>query len=200
MTLEQTGEDKLCASLDEVGRGSLAGPVVAAAVIWKPGPCDDMINDSKKLSKRQRVELAEYIKDNAIDYAVSFVDNTEIDRINILNATMKAMHQCLDELNVDFDKIMVDGNYFRNYKDKPHTTVVKGDGKYVSIAAASILAKVTRDAYMIEMEKEYPGYGWDDNMGYGSASHILAIKEKGITPLHRVSFLGKINASTSDAA
>lgn len=190
--LEQTSEDVLYASLDEVGRGCLAGPVVAAAVIWKPGPCDDMINDSKKLSKKQRLEMAEYIKDNAIDYAVVFIDNSEIDRINILNATMKAMHLCLDELDVDFDRVLVDGNYFRQYKNKPYTTVVKGDGKYVSIAAASILAKVARDNYMAEMAREYTGYGWETNVGYGSSGHVAAIREHGVTPLHRMSFLGKI--------
>lgn len=190
--LEQTSEDVLYASLDEVGRGCLAGPVVAAAVIWKPGPCDDMINDSKKLNKKQRLELAEYIKDNAIDYAVVFIDNSEIDRINILNATMKAMHMCLDELDVDFDRVLVDGNYFRQYKNKPHTTVVKGDGKYVSIAAASILAKVARDNYMIEKAREYTVYGWETNVGYGSSGHVAAIRQHGVTPLHRMSFLGKI--------
>lgn len=192
MSLKQTSEERLYASLDEVGRGCLAGPVVAAAVIWKPGACDDMINDSKKLSKRQRVELAEYIKDNAIDYSVCFVDNVEIDRINILNATMKAMHMCLDELDVDFDEILVDGNYFKTYLDVPHKTVVKGDATYVSIAAASILAKVARDNYMLEKSSEYPGYGWDSNVGYGSAKHVEAIRQKGVTPLHRMSFLGKI--------
>lgn len=190
--LEQNSEDGLYASLDEVGRGCLAGPVVAAAVIWKPGPCDELINDSKKLSKKQRVELAEYIKDNAIDYSVVLVDNREIDRINILNATMKAMHLCLDDLDVDFDGILVDGNYFPSYKNKPHKTVVKGDGKYVSIAAASILAKVTRDNYMTEMSRVYSEYGWDSNVGYGSKSHVAAIKEHGVTPLHRMSFLGRI--------
>lgn len=192
MGLKQTSDDRLYASLDEVGRGCLAGPVMAAAVIWKPGVCDDLINDSKKLSKRERIEMAEYIKDNAIDYSIAFVDNKEIDEINILNATMKAMHVCLDELDVDFDEILVDGNYFRSYKGKPHTTVVKGDATYVSIAAASILAKVARDNYMVEISREYPVYGWESNVGYGSVSHVEAIKKHGVTPLHRMSFLGKI--------
>lgn len=193
MALRQNSdENKLYASLDEVGRGCLAGPVVAAAVIWKQGICDERINDSKKLSKRERVDLAEYIKDNAIDYAVAFVDNKEIDEINILNATMKAMHMCLDDLDVDFDEILVDGNYFKAYKDKKHTTVVKGDGTYVSIAAASILAKVARDNYMTEVSRQYPLYSWEKNVGYGSVAHVAAIKEHGVTPLHRMSFLSRI--------
>jgi ribonuclease HII len=189
MLCQNPNENILYASLDEVGRGSLAGSVVAACVIWKPGPKDDMINDSKKLSKKKRQELAEYIMENAIDYSICFVDNERIDRVNILNSTMEAMHSCLDTLKVDFDEVLVDGNYFRKYKDKKHTCIVEGDAKYVSIAAASILAKEARDEYMKDLSLQYPVYKWDKNAGYGTREHILAIIEHGATPYHRKTFL-----------
>lgn len=189
MLCQNPKEDVLYASLDEVGRGSLAGSVVAACVIWKPGPKDHLINDSKKLSKKVRQELAEYIMENAIDYSICFVDNEKIDRVNILNATMEAMHSCLDTLKVDFDEILVDGNYFRKYKDVKHTCVVEGDAKYVSIAAASILAKEARDEYMKDLALQYPQYKWEKNAGYGTREHTIALLEHGPSPYHRKTFI-----------
>lgn len=191
--LEQNPDDNiLYASLDEVGRGPLAGPVVSACVIWKPGEDDHMINDSKKLSAKNRKLLDEYIKENAIDYSITFVDPKRIDEINILNATMEAMHLCLDKLNVDFDHILVDGDKFKKYNNKNHTCVIKGDATYVSIAAASIIAKVARDEYMNKISGEYPEYKWNSNVGYGSKEHIEVIRKKGATPYHRMSFLKNI--------
>jgi ribonuclease HII len=183
---------KLVASLDEVGRGSLAGPVVAACVVWKPGEFDHLIRDSKKLSAKRRLELVDYIKDNAIDYSIAFIDAARIDEVNILNATFEAMHQCLDQLNMEVDHIMVDGNSFRPYNDVPHTCIIGGDDKEVSIGAASILAKVARDEYMADHAKIFPEYGWEYNSGYGTKKHISALKEHGPTIMHRKSFLQKI--------
>lgn len=189
MLLQNPDENLLYASLDEAGRGSFAGAVVAACVIWKPGPTDHLINDSKKLSAKTRKELVEYIKENCIDYSIQFVDAKEIDRVNILNATMYAMHKCLDELKVDVDHILVDGNYFKKYKHIKHDCVIGGDAKYVSIAAASILAKEARDSYMKEMSHVYPVYHWDKNMGYGTKEHRDALTLHGACPLHRLSFI-----------
>jgi ribonuclease HII len=180
------------ASLDEVGRGSLAGPVVAACVVWKPGEYDYLIKDSKQLSAKKRSELVDYIKYNAIDYSVSFVDAPRIDEVNILNATFEAMHQCLDKLHMDVDGILVDGNCFRAYKDIPHTCIIGGDAKDVSIGAASILAKVSRDEYMMDASKIFPEYDWESNKGYGTKKHIAALEKHGPSILHRKSFLQKI--------
>lgn len=180
--------DCLEAGVDEVGRGALCGPVVAAAVVWGDEDALD-IRDSKLLSPVRRKELAEYIKENAIDWSVSFIDNTVIDEKNILEATYDAMHHALDQLLIPIEHILVDGNAFRPYPGVSHTSVVKGDNTYVSIAAASILAKVARDAHMAEMVASYPAYGWAKNSGYGTAQHFAALKEHGLTPLHRKSFL-----------
>jgi len=155
--------------IDEAGRGCLAGPVVAAAVILPTNILNyPLIRDSKKLSEKKRLEAFKLIKEVAIDYSVSFITPEEIDKYNILQATMMAMHNCLDNLK-DFNHILVDGNYFNKYKDIPHTCVIKGDDTYYSIAAASILAKVSRDEYMKELHTKIPYYKWDGNKGYGSA-------------------------------
>jgi ribonuclease HII len=185
-------EGKTEVGLDEVGRGCLAGPVVASAVILPTDFDYDIVKDSKKLSEKKRKEAYELIKEHAIEYSVSFVDAKSIDKFNILQATMAAMHGCLDKLESEPNHILVDGNVFNKYRDIEHTTVVKGDGKYYSIAAASILAKVTRDEYMKEQHEKFPMYKWDSNKGYGSKVHREAIKEEGISPLHRKSFLKNI--------
>ena len=189
MLLQNPNDNLLYASLDECGYGALMGPVVTACVVWKPGDLDHMINDSKQLSPIMRWTLSEYIKENAIDYSITFIDNTVIDSINVLNANMKAMHKCLDKLNICIDSILVDGHRFKQYKNIPHTCVVKGDATYVSIAAASILAKVARDEYIKTLHEKHPQYNWDQNMGYGTKQHIYAINKHGPSTLHRLTFL-----------
>ncbi len=174
--------------LDEAGRGCLSGPVTAAAVILPENFEHPLLNDSKKLSEKQRELLRPIIEREAIAYAVAFVDNTEIDKINILNASILAMHHALDQLNADFDFLLIDGNQFKPYKEVPHECIVKGDGKYRSIAAASILAKTYRDDYMKQLDAEFPVYGWAQNKGYPTQKHVQAIKEHGTTPYHRASF------------
>lgn len=191
--LMQNPEDGVYASLDECGRGSLVSSVVVACVLWKEGENDHIIKDSKKLSPTMRLFLNDYIKDNAIDYSISFINHERIDEVNILNATMEGMHQCLDNIVVDYDHILVDGNIFKPYKYKPHTCIIKGDDTYTSIAAASIIAKVARDEHMKELAFEYPGYGWKTNMGYGTKQHMDAIKRIGLTPYHRKSFCKAFN-------
>lgn len=180
------------AGIDEAGRGCLAGPVVAAAVVWNPElpPCPElsMIKDSKKLSKHARARLRTFIEDNAIASAVAFVSNDVIDAKNILQATFDAMHQAVAGLSLDVDTLLVDGSSFRKYKNVKHVCVVDGDNSFVSIAAASILAKVYRDEYMTKMHSKYPVYGWDKNFGYGTTTHITAMKLHGCSPLHRRSF------------
>ena len=176
------------AGCDEVGRGCLAGPVVAAAVILPKDYRNPDINDSKQLSSKKRAKLKDDIIRDAISWGVAFIDNKEIDSINILKASIKAMHKALDQLSVDPQFVIVDGNKFYQYKDVPYKTIVKGDSLYLSIAAASILAKVTRDEYMEKMHDEYPQYGWNKNKGYGTLEHRKAILKYGITPLHRTSF------------
>jgi ribonuclease HII len=185
-------EEKLEAGLDEAGRGCLAGPVVAAAVIVPKNFKNDLIKDSKKLSEKQRLIAFDIIKKEALDYSVSFVTPQEIDKLNILQATMLAMHNCLDFLKLDFKHVIVDGNYFKQYKDIDYHTVVKGDDLYYSIAAASILAKVSRDEYMKELHNNFSEYQWESNKGYGSSNHIETIKKNGITEHHRLSFLKNI--------
>lgn len=179
-------------SLDEVGRGCLAGPVVAAAVILPKNFNHEIIKDSKKLSEKKRKEAFNMIKENALSYSISFITPKEIDNLNILQATMLAMHNCLESINHDFDHILVDGNYFKEYNQVPHTCVIKGDNTYCSIAAASILAKVSRDEYMKNLHEEFPEYKWDSNKGYGSSTHIKTIKDIGFTEHHRQSFLKNI--------
>ena len=176
------------AGCDEAGRGCLAGPVVAAAVILPADYHHDLINDSKKLSKKQREVLQEEIRAEAIAWAVGEVSHQEIDDINILKASFLAMHRAIDQLQSRPEHLIIDGNRFTPYPDVPHETVVGGDGKYFSIAAASILAKTHRDQLMEELSKLHPEYDWASNAGYPTKKHREAIKEHGITPFHRQSF------------
>ncbi len=176
------------AGCDEAGRGCLAGPVCAAAVILPDGYTNPMLDDSKKLTEKQREELRPIIERDAVAWAVAMVDNEEIDRINILNASILAMHHALDKLDVIPGQIVVDGNRFKPYRDIPHQTIVKGDGKLGNIAAASILAKTHRDEFMREASKKYPGYNWEVNKGYPTKEHRAAIAALGTTPLHRLTF------------
>lgn len=176
------------AGCDEAGRGCLAGPVVAAAVILPAEFTHDKLTDSKKLTDAQRRKLRPFIEKNAITWSIGIVSNEEIDEINILNASFLAMHRALDQLKHIPEHILVDGNRFKTYKEIPHNCIVKGDGKYLSIAAASILAKTYRDDLMIELHKEYPVYDWHKNMGYPTQKHRDMIQVHGVTPHHRMSF------------
>ena len=186
------------AGCDEAGRGCLAGPVFAAAVILPPDYENEVLNDSKQLTEKKRYQLREVIEREALAWAVGIVDNNEIDRINILNASILAMHRALDQLKLRPQNIIVDGNRWKPYKEPtansqeptvvPATTIVKGDGKYLSIAAASILAKTYRDDFMLRIHEEYPQYHWDKNKGYPAKVHRDAIRQFGTTPYHRMSF------------
>lgn len=176
------------AGCDEAGRGCLAGSVYAAAVILPPDYHNERLNDSKKLTARQRYALRQDIERDAVAWAVGVVTPQEIDQINILNASILAMHRALDQLQVRPEVIIVDGNRFKPYRDLPHTTIVKGDGKYLSIAAASILAKTYRDDEMVRLAQEYPDYDWQHNMGYPTRKHREAIRQHGVTPYHRRTF------------
>lgn len=176
------------AGCDEAGRGCLAGSVYAAAVILPPDYHNERLNDSKKLTARQRYALRQDIERDAVAWAVGVVTPQEIDQINILNTSILAMHRALDQLQVRPEAIIVDGNRFKPYRDLPHTTIVKGDGKYLSIAAASILAKTYRDDEMVRLAQEYPDYDWQHNMGYPTRKHREAIRQHGITPYHRRTF------------
>ena len=176
------------AGCDEVGRGCLAGSVYAAAVILPKDYENEALNDSKQLSPAKRYQLREQIERDAIAWAIGVVTAQEIDRINILNASILAMHRALDALNVRPQTLIIDGNKFKPYKGLPYTTIVKGDAKYLSIAAASIIAKTYRDDYMKELHLEYPYYGWDHNAGYPTAEHREGIRLHGLTPYHRLSF------------
>lgn len=176
------------AGCDEAGRGCLAGSVYAAAVILPPDYHNERLNDSKKLTASQRYALRQDIERDAVAWAVGVVTPQEIDQINILNASILAMHRALDQLQVRPEAIIVDGNRFKPYRDLPHTTIVKGDGKYLSIAAASILAKTYRDDEMVRLAQEYPDYDWQHNMGYPTRKHREAIRQHGITPYHRRTF------------
>ena len=186
--------DKLECGIDECGRGSLAGPVVAAAVIWPSDGVsgDHIIQDSKKLSPKKRKEIAAFIHAHAVEWSIAFVSANEVDDINILNATFRAMHSCIDQLSSSVDHILVDGNQFQQYRSIPYTCVVKGDDKYVSIAAASIIAKVAHDEWMCQVAKQHPEYAWDKNMGYGTCQHIQAIQRHGLTLYHRKTFCQKM--------
>jgi ribonuclease HII len=181
-------EGKIEAGCDEAGRGCLAGSVYAAAVILPDGYQNELLNDSKQLSEKKRYQLREIIERDAVAWAVGIVTSEEIDKINILNASILAMHRALDELKVRPEAIIVDGNRFKPYQKLPHTTIVKGDGKYLAIAAASILAKTYRDDYMNQLAEEYPQYDWLSNKGYPTRKHREAIKQFGITPYHRKSY------------
>ncbi len=181
-------EGKVEAGCDEAGRGCLAGSVYAAAVILPEDYQNELLNDSKQLTEKKRYQLREIIERDAVAWAVGIVTPEEIDKINILNASILAMHRALDQLKVRPEAVIVDGNRFKKYKDLPHTTIVKGDGKYLSIAAASILAKTYRDDYMNKLAEEYPQYDWLSNKGYPTKKHREAIRQFGITPYHRKSY------------
>lgn len=176
------------AGCDEAGRGCLAGPVVAGAVILDPERPIEGLNDSKKLSKKKREILAEEIKEKALAWAIGEVDHQEIDKINILNASFLAMHRAVDGLKIKPKILLIDGNRFTSYNDFPHECIIKGDGKVACIAAASILAKTHRDQLMDDFDEKYPGYGWCSNAGYPTKKHREAIKELGVTPIHRLTF------------
>jgi ribonuclease HII len=176
------------AGCDEAGRGCYAGPVFAAAVILPKDFYHPLLNDSKQLSAEERNELKPYIKAYALAYAVAMVDNDEIDRINILRASFKAMHLALDKLRKKPSLLLIDGNRFTPYKNLHHECIIKGDGIYASIAAASILAKTHRDAYMKQLHKEFPHYNWKSNKGYGTMEHRTAIQTHGLCKYHRRSF------------
>ena len=188
MLLPYLYEDLIEAGCDEAGRGCLAGAVYAAAVILPPDFRNELLNDSKQLTERQRYDLRPVIQREALAWAVGVVSPQEIDEINILNASFLAMHRAVDALKVRPQHLLIDGNRFRPYPGIPHTTVVKGDGKYLSIAAASVLAKTYRDDYMLRLHAEYPDYGWDRNKGYPTREHRAAIALHGTTPYHRRSF------------
>ncbi len=176
------------AGCDEAGRGCLAGPVFAAAVILPPDYVNPELNDSKKLNVAIRSRLREEIEHDALDWAVVFVDNEKIENLNIMRSSILAMHQALDKLSIRPEHIIIDGNHFYPYQSIPHKCIVRGDSMYASIAAASVLAKTYRDAFMLSLHQEYQYYGWDKNKGYGTSTHRHAIEKYGISPYHRKSF------------
>ena len=188
MLLSHYHESLIEAGCDEAGRGCLAGAVYAAAVILPPDYQNPWLNDSKQLTERRRYELRQQIERDAVSWAVGIVSPEEIDKINILNASILAMHRALDQLTVRPEAIIVDGNRFTPYHDVPYTCVVKGDGKYQAIAAASILAKTYRDDYMDELDAQYPMYDWKSNKGYPTKKHRQGIRDFGISPFHRKSY------------
>ncbi len=188
MLLTYLQKELLEAGLDEAGRGCYAGPVFASAVILPRGFNHPLLNDSKLLKEKERNLLRPIIEKESIAYAVAAVDNNEIDVINILQASFKAMHLSVSKLLTAPELLLVDGNRFKAYKNLPHQCIIKGDGRYTSIAAASILAKTYRDEYMQQLHQQYPHYGWKDNKGYGTAFHRQAISLHGLCPYHRKSF------------
>ncbi len=186
--IKKWSENYVEAGCDEVGRGCLCGPVVAAAVILDDNFEQNLVNDSKKLNFKTRLELDDYIKNNVKDYAIAELSPAFIDQHNILNASIHAMHNALDKLTIRPELILVDGNKFHPYNYIPHQCIIKGDSKILSIAAASILAKNYRDQLMIQLHDEFPEYGWNKNMGYATKVHIEALKKFGPTKYHRQSF------------
>ena len=186
--LTQYKHPGLVAGCDEAGRGCLAGPVFAAAVVLPKGFQHPMLNDSKQLSSKKRQALRKVIEEHALSYSVSRVGERDIDKINILNASIKAMHKAVKNLSVDVDMLIIDGNKFKPYKNVPHECVIKGDGKFYSIAAASVLAKEYRDEYMKKIAKKFPCYCWEKNAGYPTKEHRRAIAEFGDCKHHRQSF------------
>lgn len=180
--------DTVEAGCDEAGRGCLAGPVFAAAVILPPDFSCELLNDSKQLNEKTRYNLRKVIEEQAVAWAVGVVSHSEIDQINILNASFLAMHRAVAGLKTVPEHLLIDGNRFKKYQDIPHTCVVKGDAKFLAIAAASVLAKTYRDDFMMELNEEYPQYGWNQNKGYPTVKHRLAIEEYGVTPYHRLTF------------
>ena len=192
MLLRNFHKNTIEAGCDEAGRGCLAGPVFAAAVILPDGFQNDMLNDSKKLSEKNRYKLRIIIEKEALSWAVAQVDAPEIDKINILNASFLAMHRAIHNLNITPEHLLIDGNRFTPYNNIPHTCIIKGDGKYLSIAAASILAKTYRDDFMKKIHLEYPDYFWSQNKGYPTMQHKLSIQKYGFTPYHRKTFNANI--------
>ena len=188
MLLPYLNKELIEAGCDEAGRGCLAGAVYAAAVILPTDYVNERLNDSKKLTEHQRYALREEIERDALAWAVGVVLPAEIDKINILNASFLAMHRAIDQLSIRPQHLLIDGNRFNKYHDVPHTTVVKGDGMFLSIAAASILAKTYRDDYMNKLHEEYPMYDWKGNKGYPTKKHREAIAKYGTTPYHRMTF------------
>lgn len=183
------------AGCDEAGRGCLAGPVFAAAVILPHNYINPLLNDSKKLTSGQREKLRSVIETDALAWAVELVDNIEIDRINILNASILAMHKSLAKLSIVPELILVDGNRFKPFHDIPHNCIIKGDGLFLTIAAASILAKTHRDAYMMKLNEKFPVYGWNRNKGYPSLEHRRKVLQLGSSPFHRKTFTVQIKES-----
>ncbi|MFY8128368.1 MAG: ribonuclease HII [Chitinophagaceae bacterium] len=181
-------QDNIEAGCDEAGRGCYAGPVFAAAVILPKNFYHPLLNDSKQVKEKDRQTLKNYITNNAVSYGIASVSNNEIDEINILKASIKAMHLAISKLSITPNFLLIDGNRFYPYKKIPHQCIIKGDGKYASIAAASILAKTARDEYMTKINQEYPNYGWQKNKGYGTLEHRKAIEQFGLSPYHRTSF------------
>jgi ribonuclease HII len=181
-------KDLIEAGCDEAGRGCLAGPVFAAAVIFPKKYRNKKLNDSKQLTREEREELRVVVERDALAWAVGEVDHVEIDQINILNASFKAMHLAIEKLTTMPELLLIDGNRFKAYKEIRHECIIKGDGKYLSIAAASILAKTYRDDFMNNLAKQFTGYGWETNVGYATLQHRESIKQLGITPYHRRSF------------
>lgn len=192
MLLPYYNIDAIEAGLDEAGRGCLAGPVVAAAVILPKDYQNELLNDSKQLSKPQRNQLRIEVERDALYWAVAEATNQEIDKINILKASFLAMHRAVEKLEIKPEHLLIDGNRFTPYPMIPHTCIIKGDGKYLSIAAASILAKTYRDDLMDKLALEFPEYGWQTNAGYPTPFHKKAIKEFGFTPHHRLTFRSDI--------
>lgn len=188
MLLPYLNKNIIEAGCDEAGRGCLAGPVFAAAVILPPDFICEELNDSKQLKESKRYELRETIEKEALTYAIGIVSPEEIDEINILNASFLAMHRALDQLSTSPEHLLIDGNRFRKYKDIKHSCIIKGDGKYLSIAAASILAKTYRDDYMQQLHSKHNLYDWNNNKGYPTKKHRDAIRAYGITPYHRKTF------------
>ncbi len=192
MLLNNYYDNTIEAGCDEAGRGCLAGPVFAAAVILPTDFRNEILNDSKQLSEKKRIYLREVIEKEAVAWAVAKVDAPEIDEINILNASFLAMHRAIEQLTILPEHLLIDGNRFRKYKNIPHHCIVKGDGKYLSIAAASVLAKTYRDDFMKRIHKEFPNYYWDKNKGYPTMKHKLAIQQYGFTDYHRKTFNANI--------
>ena len=188
MLLPYLHKDLIEAGCDEAGRGCLAGAVYAAAVILPKDFENEELNDSKQLTEKQRYKLREVIEQNALAWAVGVVSPEEIDKINILNASFLAMHRAINSLKIRPEFLLIDGNRFNKYENIPYQTIIKGDGKYLSIAAASILAKTYRDDYMNKLDKEYPQYDWRKNKGYPTKKHRQAIQEYGVTPYHRMTY------------
>lgn len=192
MLLNNYYSNKIEAGCDEAGRGCLAGPVFAAAVILPADYKNELLNDSKQLFEKKRIALRKVIEKDALAWAVAKADAPEIDKINILNASFIAMHRAIAQLNITPEHLLIDGNRFKPYQKIPHHCIVKGDGKYLSIAAASILAKTYRDDFMKNIHQQFPNYAWNKNKGYPTLEHKLAIQKYGFTPWHRKTFNANI--------